>query len=346
MAEITLSTAHGGSDIQIQKGLLKTCGSWLREEFLNSRFVVVTDENLLKVFGEVIHQNFPNALVLTIPSGEDQKSIQNIERLTHELLKAGIGRKDVLVSIGGGVVTDLAGFLASIYMRGIRYVAIPTSLLGMVDAAIGGKTGIDLGAKNILGSTYLPKYVLIDPELLETLPKEQVRLGMGEVIKYSLTLDSSLLKDFETTPLPFEIILQKSVEAKVKVVSQDLLETDLRKVLNYGHTFGHAIEAASDYKIPHGEAISIGMAISNHVAQKLGKQEPETGKKAKAVFAQFNLPTNLPDGMTIESLAPYLRNDKKKLGDQIDYIIAPKIGEVEIIKIKPDELVELAKDFS
>jgi 3-dehydroquinate synthase len=185
--------------------------------------------------------------------------------------------------------------------------------------------------------------VLIDPNFLKSFPDPKKMPGMGEVVKYAAIADTSLFKDFTKNPLDITAIIKKSVKVKVDIVKQDFEEHELRKILNFGHTFGHAIEAALDYTMPHDQAISIGMVIANRIAQKLGRQDKKTGEKIKTALKQFNLPTELPKKLKIESLVEYIKKDKKRHGDKIWFIIVPELGTAEIVPLKPEELVRLAK---
>ncbi len=340
METINLKTPSGTSKILIEEELLGKIGELLKKDYPKSRFVIVTDSNLEKIYGNQLKNMFPQALFLTVPAGETSKNFERVISLCEHLINENFTRSDVLIGFGGGVVTDLAGFVASIYMRGMKYVAVPTSLLGMVDAAIGGKTGIDFVAKNIIGTFYLADQVLMDPDVLKSFPDPKKMPGMGEVIKYAATIDKSLFDDFD--PFDLKTIIIKSAQAKVNVVEQDFRESGRRRVLNYGHTFGHAIEAAMDFKLTHDQAISIGMVLSNKVAQNLGKQDKEVGEKIKAALEQFALPTELPSELTLESLVELMKKDKKRTGDIINYVIATELGKSEILPMKPEELIKLA----
>ncbi|MBN2096143.1 3-dehydroquinate synthase [Candidatus Peregrinibacteria bacterium] len=341
MKTITLKTPSGASKILIQEDLFNEIGDRLKKDYPNSRFAIVTDGNLEPIYGNRLKKMFPGAVFLTIPAGEASKNFERVISLCEHLLKEEFARADVLIGFGGGMVTDVAGFVASIYMRGMKYVAIPTSLLGMVDAAIGGKTGIDFMAKNIIGTFYLAKQVLIDPSLLKSFEVPSKMPGMGEVIKYAATIDKSLFDHF--VPFDLETVITKSAQAKVSVVEQDFRESGQRRILNYGHTFGHAIETAANYQITHDQAISIGMVLANKVAQNLGKQNPDVGDKIKRALDQFALPTALPTALQLNQLLEYIKKDKKRTGDIINYVIVTGLGKSEIIPMKPEELVKLAK---
>ena len=341
METIELKTPSGISKILIEEGLLDKIGVLLGQEYEKSRFAIITDSNLEKIYGEKLKKMFPQALFLTVPACEASKNFERVISLCEHLLNADFTRSDVVIGFGGGMVTDLAGFIASIYMRGMKYVAVPTSLLGMVDAAIGGKTGIDFHGKNLIGTFYLADYVLMDPDMLKSFPDPKKMPGMGEIIKYAATIDKTLFDDFDHFDL--KTIIKKSAQAKVSVVEKDFKENGLRRVMNYGHTFGHAIETAMDYKISHDHAISIGMVLANRVAQNLDKQDKEVGDKIKATLEQFGLPTELPSDLQLNQLVELIKKDKKRVADIINYVIVPKLGKAEILPMKPEELVKLAK---
>lgn len=343
MKQINLQTKKGTQKILIEKGLLQKAPDILKKDYPESRVVIITDSTIDGIYGKEIKNHFPDVLYLVVPEGEESKSFQSVIDLSEKLIQNGITRNDVLLGLGGGMVTDLAGFVASIYMRGMNYMVVPTTLLGMVDAAIGGKTGIDFHGKNLIGTIYLSDYVLIDPDFLKSFPNPHKLHGMGEVIKYAGIIDVSLFKDFEKEPMDIITIIKKSVQAKANVVTQDLRERGMRKILNFGHTFGHAIELAMNFRLHHDKAISIGMVLANKIAQKLGKQAPEVGNKIKSILEKFGLPTELPDNLTLEELTDLIKKDKKRKGERIDFVIVTELGKTEIIPLGPKELIQLAQ---
>ena len=343
MLDLSIPEKKMTSEILIEEGIFKKSGKLLNERYPKSRFAIVTDSKIKQIYGKQLNTIIPRSQIFSIPSGEKNKNLETIGKLTEQLIKSGISRSDVIIGFGGGIITDIAGFLASVYMRGIKYIAIPTSLLGMVDASVGGKTGIDLVTKNILGTFYLPELILMDTDFLMTFQNKKRMSGFGEIVKYAAIADKSLFRDFEKNPPDLNVIIEKCVKIKVGVVQKDFKENGMRKILNYGHTFGHAIESASDYKITHDEAISIGMVISNKIAQKLGKQDLKTAEKIKSALIKFNLPTELPKGITIKNLRDLIKKDKKRAEDKISFIIVPCLGSAEIIQLTVDEMIELAK---
>lgn len=343
MEPILIQTPVGNSEILIQKEGLEYVRDYLKEHYSKSGVVIVTDDNLMKTYEEKLKNALPEAIILTVPAGEETKSLASVEKLIGQMIDKHLSRSTVLIGFGGGMVTDLAGFVASIYMRGITYIAVPTSLLGMVDAAIGGKTGVNLKIKNSVGTFYPAEKVVIDPIFLENLHGRELRTGLGEAIKYVGILDPSLEEDLSASTLDYEKIIYKSAKAKAEITNQDVKEGGLRKILNFGHTFGHAIESITNYEVMHGEAVSIGMVLANRVAQKLGKQETATGARIEALLKRHELPTELPEGVKLEDLATLMKKDKKVVGDKVTFIIVTELGTAEMLEMGVDELVELAR---
>lgn len=342
MIKLKQQTALGTCNIFIKEGLFQESGKIIEKSFPKSQVAIITESRVKKLFKKELKQAFPNALILTVPRGEKTKNIQTVMKLAKKLMDKNFARNDVIIGFGGGMVTDLAGFLASIYMRGIAYVSIPTSLLCMADASIGGKTGVNFWSKNSIGSFYPAKYILSDPGFLKGFKKLTDMSGWGEIIKYSAIIDASLEKDLNKKNIDLETILKKAAKAKVKVTSGDLKEAGKRKWLNFGHTFGHAIEWASHYKYSHDEAISIGMVIANRIAQKLGIQKKSVGNKIERTLKKFDLPTKLPRGMKIKDLVKLIEKDKKRIGNKIDFILVTEMGKAVIMPFTPEELLELA----
>ncbi|MBR4291929.1 MAG: 3-dehydroquinate synthase [Oscillospiraceae bacterium] len=244
-------------DIFIERGILAKAGQYLN---LNRRALVVTDTGVPEVYAKALAEQCRNSVICTVETGEGSKSLTVFGQLLQTMLEHNFSRKDCVVAVGGGVVGDLSGFASSAYMRGIDFYNIPTTLLSQIDSSIGGKTAINLGGvKNIVGAFYQPKMVLIDPDLLKTLPPRQIANGMAEAIKMSLTSDKELFELLETQVIEsnLEEIILRSLNIKKAVVEQDEKEAGLRKILNFGHTVGHGIESTSE--LYHGEAVALGM---------------------------------------------------------------------------------------
>ena len=276
--------------------------------------------------------------VLTIPAGESNKTRDTWARLTDQMLAKGYGRDSAVIALGGGVVGDLAGFVAGTFMRGIPVVQVPTTLVAMVDAAIGGKTAVDtLAGKNLVGVFHPPAAVLVDPQALDTLPLRQVRAGFAEIIKHGVIADEAY---FRTVASSAEKLLEKggatgdsmlavivhSIEVKAGIVSRDEREEGLRKILNFGHTIGHAIELVSSYELLHGEAVSIGMALEGRLAERIGVAETGTADAIKGALQSAGLPTDLPQSMDRTAVLEAMRSDKKGQSGKTRFALPRRIG--------------------
>ncbi len=354
-------------------GFCYTCGSFIKqkfsvlqtityhqttirigEEFNNlesylpahaSQVVLLVDENVLA------HPNYDfNAYsCISIASGESSKSIAKVEEIIGQLIELGLDRNSILVGIGGGVVCDITGFVASIFMRGISFGFVPTTLLAQVDASIGGKNGVNLGAyKNMIGTINQPKFILIDFNFLGTLPKQEFISGMAEVVKHACIADRSYFEFLEhhcseILSLQIEAVetmILHSVRIKTQIVESDELEAGLRKMLNYGHTFGHAIEKSM--QIPHGEAVSLGMMVVNEIACKLKMLESKKSQRIEQLLNSIGLPTQFSK-QVLENSMHLVVKDKKRAGKKIDLILLRDIGRAEIVPLDFQEIQSLIK---
>jgi 3-dehydroquinate synthase len=264
--------------------------------------------------------------LFTSPEGEEQKSISVLTKVWQKCAKVGLERSDAIIGFGGGATTDLAGFTAATWLRGIDWYAMPTSLAGMVDAAIGGKTGINSdGGKNLIGSFYSPSKVLIDPNFLSSLAVRDLNAGMAEVIKCGFIADYKILNLVQDDVLDFEDLIFRSVKVKSKVVGKDFRESRAREILNYGHTLGHAIEKDSKYKLRHGEAVAIGMVFAAELSRRLFGLSDEVVDLHRVLVRNFNLPTAYPKNR-ITFLQKLLMKDKKVKSGQLRFIGLRAIG--------------------
>jgi 3-dehydroquinate synthase len=304
------------------------------------RYAIITDSNVGPIYGSSVLAGFPrgSASMLTIPAGEEHKNRDTWSRLTDELLSFGAGRDTTIVGLGGGVVCDLAGFVAATFMRGVPVIHAPTSLLAMVDASIGGKTGVDTPAgKNLVGAFHNPDEIVIDPEVLATLALEPLRTGFAEVIKHGVIADSGYF-EFVVGELPRLLspggiggdsvsrVIVRSVEIKSGVVSRDERESGLRKVLNFGHTIGHALEHLSGYALSHGEAVSIGMVLESAVAERAGIAEAGTSAAVRDALTVAGLSVDRPKAISGKKILESMRADKKARGGRIEYALPSRIG--------------------
>ena len=320
-------------DILIQRGILRDAGKHLD---LNRRVLVVTDSGVPSQYAETLAKQCKDGIICTVEQGEGSKSLEGFRLLLQTMLDNGFSRKDCVVAVGGGVVGDLSGFAASAYMRGIDFYNIPTTLLSQIDSSIGGKTAINFGGvKNIVGAFNQPKMVLIDPELLKTLPKRQVSSGLAEAIKMSLTSDSELFDIFEKKDIDSSLdeIIIRSLKIKKSVVEQDEKESGLRKILNFGHTVGHGIESSEGMsELYHGECVALGMI-------------PMCGDKIRHrvidVLKKCDLYQTLDYNWDKIEKAAF--HDKKADGDSVSVITVSRIGSFEIQSERCAAVIENAK---
>ncbi len=267
-----------------------------------------------------------NLFLLSTPNGESQKNSKFLELIWKKAASVGIERTDAIIGFGGGATTDVAGFAAATWLRGINWYAIPTSLAGMVDAGIGGKTGINSAAgKNLIGSFYSPKKVFIDPDFLDSLPKRDISAGMAEVIKCGFISDYKILNLVQDDFLDYPQLISRAVKVKADVVSKDFKESKLREILNYGHTLGHAIEKDSKYKLRHGEAVSIGMVFAAELSKELADLSQDAVSLHRELLANFNLPLTYGKNRW-NSLSVLLMQDKKVKQSRVRFIGISKIG--------------------
>jgi 3-dehydroquinate synthase len=304
------------------------------------RFAIITDETVRDLYAKEIAATFAPAepLLLAIPSGEMYKTRESWARLTDQLLASGYGRDSAIIAIGGGVVGDLAGFVAATFMRGIPFIQVPTTLLAMIDASIGGKTGVDTQhGKNLVGAFHRPAAVIVDPTVLATLPPRELRAGLAEAIKHGVIADGAYLERIEkavptllapdghASAAMIELII-RSIEVKAGIVERDEHEGGLRKVLNFGHTLGHAVESLGGYELLHGEAISIGMALEAEVGERAGISARGTADAVRKVLEVAGLPSLRPLGLDPERLIEVARGDKKTRAGSIELAVPLEIG--------------------
>ncbi len=321
-------------DIIIEKGSLKRAGELLD---LDRKVLVVTDSGVPEEYSKTVAACCRDARIVTFIQGEQAKCFANLETLCSEMLKHGMGRSDCVVAVGGGVVGDLAGFAAAVYMRGIDFYNIPTTVLAQVDSSVGGKVAVDLdGIKNSVGAFHQPKRVIIDPLVLKTLPPRQISNGLAEALKMAATFDEELFRVFEQEDIiaNIEYIIHRSVELKARVVEQDEKEAGLRRVLNFGHTIGHAIESYEGLGgLYHGECVALGMLPMSSA--------PVRGRLA-AVMGKLQLPTELD--YPAAELWETMSHDKKKSGSVFNVVFVDKIGSFDIRRLSEKELYSMLEE--
>lgn len=281
-------------------------------EFVEGRrAVIITNESLVTRYGQPMSDLLPNSTLISIPDGEQYKTLETVAGLYSQLVRSGLDRGGVVIALGGGVVGDTAGFAAATYLRGVRFMQVPTSLLSMVDSSVGGKVGVDLPeGKNLVGAFKQPSAVLIDPDVLATLPAKEWRCGMAEVIKHGLLADHSLLDRGLHTPERVAELIARAVQVKVDVVQRDPYEAGERAHLNLGHTFGHAIEQASGYAWSHGEAVAVGLVAAARMSSRLGLCGEDVPTLVEDILTETGLPTRIGD-LSIDTLWSAMHTDKK-----------------------------------
>ncbi|NPA54903.1 MAG: 3-dehydroquinate synthase [Epsilonproteobacteria bacterium] len=285
--------------------------------------------------------------IITLPDGEEYKTFQSVNYALDRLFDAKLDRNSMIIAFGGGVIGDMSGFIASIFLRGIDFIQIPTTLLAMVDSSVGGKTGINNKyGKNLIGAFWQPNAVYIDTKFLSTLPKREFNAGMAEVIKMAVMFDRVFFENLADDKLTIEQIIRNSIEIKAEVVNQDEKEKGIRSVLNYGHTFGHVIENLTNYSTYlHGEAVAIGMVIANKLAVKLGYLDEYEEKEILKLLQKYDLPTyyEIDD---VEEFYQHFFADKKTLNNTIKFIIPHGIGNYKILQnVDKDVILEVLNQF-
>jgi 3-dehydroquinate synthase len=329
--------------VTIAAGALDRIDDIVRDVAPAHRYAIVTDSNVGPVYGGRVQSALgaSRTLVYTIPAGEEHKTRETWASLTDALLTDEFGRDTTIVALGGGVVGDLAGFVAATYMRGVPYVQVPTSLLAMIDASVGGKTGVDTRAgKNLVGAFHQPAAVVADLSVLATLPADHLRAGLAEAIKHGVVADaayfdvvSSVASRLSARGLGRELtsdamldLVARSVEIKADVVRRDERESGVRKTLNFGHTIGHAVELGSDFTLLHGFAVAIGMAYEAEIAERLGIAESGTAARIREASCAAGLPDVRPASIAIADIVAATHGDKKARGGQVEYALPLRVG--------------------
>ncbi|MFT3981013.1 MAG: 3-dehydroquinate synthase [Ferruginibacter sp.] len=314
----------------------------LTEIYAPEKLVIITDENVYRFQ----QQRLEGLKTIVIKAGEENKQQATVDHIILQLLEAEADRQTVIVGLGGGVVTDIAGYVASVFKRGVRLVQMPSSVLAMVDAAVGGKNGVDVGAyKNQVGTIYQPEHLLFDYSLLSTLPREEWINGFAEIIKHACIKDAGqfeflaahTIDDFMNDRSLLASFIERNVGIKLNVVLNDEFETGERKLLNYGHTLGHAIEAF--YSLPHGHAISIGMVAAATLSTELATLPVDEKEKIRTLLSRYELPVSI--AFDAEKLWSILMNDKKRENDSMSFILLNKIGEGIVQPIPLSRLKQL-----
>lgn len=337
---VTRDIAMPGYTITISPGILESAGVLIDAAARVHRFAIIADIAVAARFGGRLLGSFAHgqAQLFTVGSGEEHKTRQSWARLTDEIAEAGFGRDSAIVSLGGGVTGDLAGFVAATYMRGIPVAHVPTTLVAMIDASIGGKTGVDTPAgKNMVGAFHPPCAVIVDPLLLMSLPADARRAGLAEALKHGIIADTVYFERVATLAprlmepgaegmLPMIEMVARAITIKCDVVRRDEREAGLRQVLNFGHTIGHAVESLSNYAIAHGDAVAIGMVVEAGIAERLGIAEAGTVDRIATALAGAGLPTAVPPEMAASAIVNATRSDKKARAGAVRYALPLRVG--------------------
>lgn len=351
-----ISSGDVPSDVVVGEDLVDSIGEWAFEHDMGRRAVVVGDANTEPLYAGRVADSLRavgiEVVRTTIPAGEEGKTLATVADIWRVFLRAGLGRSDFAVAVGGGVAGDLTGFAAATWMRGMRWINVPTTLLSMVDASTGGKTGCDLPeAKNMVGAFHSPSLVVADVETLITLPAREWRCGLAEALKHALIADPDLANRLEmfnglrglapdaTLDSVYDFdglaaFVSRALAVKVRLVRQDPRERDVRAKLNLGHTVGHAVEVATNFAVKHGESVSIGSVEEARLAVRLGLAPEEWPGRVADVFAGVGLPTELPDGLTFDSLAEIMRRDKKKHGGHVRFALPCGWSDVSLTPVE------------
>ena len=331
--------------VVVERGVLTTVGRRLRELGVGSRAALVTSASILRLYGKVVTESLEEAgitvTVVDVPEGESAKTLAVAEQCWNALLAARLDRTSTVVALGGGAVGDLAGFVAATYMRGLNLVQIPTTVLAQVDASIGGKTAIDHPtAKNLIGAFYQPRLVVIDPSTATTLPERDFRSGLAEIVKHGIVLDGAYFADLEGSVAEIgardgatlERIIGGSCRLKAAVIERDPEEkSELRFALNYGHTVGHALEAATAFgRFTHGEAVALGIVAEARLAARLGLADDDTAARQERLLGAVGLPVRAA-GLDVDAVLAATRRDKKSRDGRVPFVLAPAIGTYRVV---------------
>lgn len=358
---VTIGVQHPGGDypVHVGAGLLSRLGGALRSVGVRpgGSVAVVTDSVVGPLYGVAVEDALRSAgfrsFTCIIPSGEQHKTMATVAELWDQFLAGDLDRGGTVLALGGGVTGDVAGFAAATFMRGVRFVQVPTTILAMVDASVGGKTGVDLPrGKNLVGAFKQPALGLIDPSVLVTLPEQERRSGMAEVLKHGVIGDPDLFAALESGespcqtkaavsggPIPLSAgQLARAIRVKVEIVEQDPFEQGRRAVLNLGHTVGHALETLSDYSLRHGEAVAIGMVVASRIAVALGRADPSLVSRIEAALTAWGLPVRCPP-FDVDAICDVMTHDKKKRGRSLRWVLPIAIGQVEVVDDVPLDVV-------
>ncbi len=359
MSNVHVNLGPRSYDIEIGSGNLAEVVRFCDTDKDDAHVVLITDENIFDLYAEPLHELLVEAGaesdILSVEPGEQSKSPEAATELWEQLLDIGTDRTSVVVAVGGGVVGDLAGFVAATFGRGLRFVQVPTTLLAQVDSSVGGKVGINLpGAKNMVGAFWQPRGVVVDVDVLESLPDREYRAGLAEVVKYGVIQDADFFAYLESNVAPIKArdpavltyIVQRCCRLKADVVEKDEREeTGLRAILNYGHTFCHAFEAATGYgELLHGEGVAIGMMCAARLAERVGRVDEAFTKRQRDLLAALNLTLDVPN-LPHDDLLDFMYRDKKVERGKLRFVLPSRLGHVELVSnVSTDDVLAALDD--
>jgi 3-dehydroquinate synthase len=334
---LKIRSAAQSYPVLVGSGLLGQLGNYARKYLPRKTCAIISDSNVAPLFGDRTKRSLESAkfqpTLITIPAGEKSKTLEQAGSICDQMIAAGLDRQSFVIGLGGGMIGDISGFVAAIYHRGVAHVQIPTTLLAMVDSSIGGKNGVNTAdGKNLIGAFHRPSLVIDDVEVLKTLPPREFNQGFAEIIKHVIIADAKMFGALKNTQasdaLALQSLIKRNIETKSKIVAKDQRDqTGERAILNFGHTIGHAIERAGDYrKFLHGEAVSLGIVAACTISGKKAGLPPDQRDAIVDLLRQFNLPTKLPKAFPREKIIETLKFDKKFEGGNVRFVVTPRIG--------------------
>jgi 3-dehydroquinate synthase len=354
MKVVEVNLGKRSYQIFVRRGSIEHVGKYVADFGFRGRCFLITNETVGQIYAQLVERSLEEegftVKTIEVEDSERVKSLSAVEHLYREAYNFGLDRSSPVIALGGGVVGDLSGFMAATYMRGLPFFQVPTSLLAQVDSSVGGKVAVNYFVKNLIGCFYQPRAVIIDPATLDSLPAREFRAGMGEVIKYGVIWDAEFF-DFlnansdkikNLDPVSVEKIICRACEIKSEIVSRDEMDYGIRGILNLGHTFGHALEAAGGFGgIKHGEAVAAGLCIAARISVMLGLLSEKDEASIKGLVKKYGLPSSIPGKINYDYLVEVMTKDKKNKAGLISVILPTTIGRVEHIELKPEEIGHL-----
>ena len=355
-----ISVRADAGRILIGKQLLPQTGKRCQALRLFGQCAIVSDTNVARQYADILKQSLISTgfrpTLITIPAGEKSKTLEQAGAICDRMIAAGLDRQSFVIGLGGGMVGDISGFVAAIYHRGIPHVQVPTTLLAMVDSSIGGKTAVNTGAgKNLIGAVHHPLLVIDDLDVLKTLPRREFNQGFAEIIKHAVIADDKMFRTLQSwgarsprRPLALQSLIKRNIEIKSRIVAKDERDrTGERALLNFGHTVGHAIERAGDYrKFLHGEALSLGIVAACAISKRRAGLAPDQRDAIVDLLRQFELPTTLPKNFPREKVFDALKFDKKFEGGKVRFVVTPRVGAAHLANdVTLDDIREAVKDL-